>query len=317
MTAFAPWRPEEDLGVLPRYSEAERALERPREALRLNDESGAALACCALWTSDEMRDPDGVAVARIGRYAAVDKEAGARLLRHACTRLSALSAKRVVGPMNGSTWHTYRLVTDFGKAPRMPLEPWTTFEEVAAFEAAGFAPCAEYVSVETEALASRDDAETAAREASKAGVTLRPLSVDRFDAELRVMYAVSAAAFVNAAYSSTLSVDEFLTLYRPVKPFSEPRFITLAERDGACVGFIFCFRHPGAPSLILKTLAVDPDLHGADVGKALTLRAMAAAREAGLSSVIFATMHASILSASWASERGRIIRRYALFGRDL
>ena len=44
----------------------------------------------------------------IGHYAATDADAAVELLRDATRRLLAAGARRVLGPMNGTTWGRYR-----------------------------------------------------------------------------------------------------------------------------------------------------------------------------------------------------------------
>ena len=78
----------------------------PSRHLALQDTGGALLARCSLWRA---RDASGAPTMTglIGHYAAADADAGAEMLEHAVDWHRAEGHERVIGPMDGSTWHRY------------------------------------------------------------------------------------------------------------------------------------------------------------------------------------------------------------------
>ncbi len=311
---LVPWTDDLPLSEgLPSYPAQDAELERPARRVALTNPSGGpALAAAALWRPDAMRDPDGRPVARIGRFSAVSRQAGAALLAQVCDTLAAEGAKRVVGPMNGSTWFRYRLadapLSQTGFPGEPPFEPHMS----EAFAEAGFTLCERYVSVATDRRPTPGQADVAA---AAAGVALTSVAPDTFDAALDDIWAVASAAFVKAPYFQPLRRAAFDTLYAPARLAVGAGATALAHMNSAPVGFMFAF--PWGDTLVAKTLAVAPGYEGGGVGAALTLRALEDAARLGLSRTVFATMHADNLSAQWSGERGAVIARYALFGRDL
>ncbi len=71
------------------------------------------------------------------------------------------------------------------------------------------------------------------------------------------------------------------------------------------------------PRLVLKTLAVQPQLRRLGLGKLLVERANWAARQTGYAQVIHALMQDDNVSARLRAEHTRVFRRYTLFVRDL
>src|SRR5512134_3810448 len=94
----------------------------PDEHWLLPGERGALRARCSLWWT---RTPAllGHRVGLIGHYAAPAAAPGAGLLDRACHELAARGCSVAVGPMDGSAWRRYRLITERGTEPTFFLEP--------------------------------------------------------------------------------------------------------------------------------------------------------------------------------------------------
>lgn len=261
----------------------------------------------------------------VGWYAAAagEDEAGAAVLREAAARLLAQGAPRVVGPLDGSTWHRYRVTlarerevddgAPFLSEPRNPPQ-WADH-----FAAAGFRPLLEYETRRVTTPAAAPPL-VARREAlSERGVTIRPFSLDRYEADLHALYDLSVQAFAENAFYLPISLDEFRALYAPLRPLLDPALVRLAEdAAGALVGYVFAFPDalaaPASPRIVLKTLAVSPAVRGLGLGAVLVddIHATAAARGA---SVLHALMQVANASRS-ISERSEseLFRRYLLYG---
>jgi GNAT superfamily N-acetyltransferase len=262
----------------------------------------------------------------IGHYERTDPTAGEPLLRRAVGQLRRSRVKRVLGPINGSTWGRYRLA--------LPGEPWEGEPERAFlseplnppdyaidFTEAGFRVAATYESAIVESLAAADPrrAELAERVRAR-GAIIRPLDPARFDDELRAIYALSVGAFAENLYYSPIGFDEFRARYAPLRPLLDPELVRLAEdADGRMLGFVFAFPDAlamkgGRPTrVVLKTLATSPAARGLGLGTFLTDEVRRVAHEKGYASVIHALMQADNDSIRISRHSARVFRRYALY----
>jgi L-amino acid N-acyltransferase YncA len=261
----------------------------------------------------------------VGWYESSDAEAGTRLLAAAAERLLAEGARRVVGPLDGSTWHRYRVVMPrdqeiedgepFLSEPRNP-PGWSR-----QFEDAGFRPQLEY---ETRLVRRPEsDPDLSARRAALAerGVRVRPLDLANYERELRALYALSVAAFAANPFYTPIDFEEFAKLYAGLRPLLDPTLVRLAEsREGRLLGYVFAFPDalapPARPRIVLKTLAVHHEARGFGLGGILVddIHAIAAKRGAA---VLHALMQVSNVSETISRRSGsERLRRYVLYGRE-
>lgn len=251
---------------------------------------------------------NGSRTAALGEIAFDSAEAGAACLASACSELVAEGVEAVVGPMDGDTWHAYRLVTESDGSPAFLMEPADSPAARGAFAMAGFTPIARYVSARAPLpQAIGPDPEGPAPDI--AGWDGRP----ELFAEI---HALSRRTFVRNPFYRPLSQAAFLDLYRPVLGLLDPELI-LTARDpatGVLVGYLFGIpdhANPASRTAILKTYASARRGVGHHLAHAFHSRA--AAR--GFTHVIHALMHESNLSrARSEAHGGRVFRRYALMG---
>jgi hypothetical protein len=210
---------------------------RPDESWAVAD-GNALVARCSLWWADAP-PLAGHRVGAIGHYSAASVAAG-RLLDHACERLAAHGRTLAVGPMDGNTWRRYRLLTDRGTEPPFFLEPDNPDDWPAHFTGHGFTPLAEYYSAVNDDLSRPAPRQAdATRHAAESGITIRPIDLDRFDAELRSIHALSLTSFAGNFLYTPITADEFVAQYRGVRPYLRPALVLMAERAGQLVGFLF------------------------------------------------------------------------------
>ncbi|MBV8081513.1 MAG: N-acetyltransferase [Candidatus Eremiobacteraeota bacterium] len=280
------------------------------------------LAACSLWwrTTPSL---DGVRSGLIGHYETTDDRAAGRLLAYACARLSEQGCAVAIGPMDGSTWHSYRFVTERGTEPAFFLEPQNPDEWPAQFQRAGFAPLAHYVSALDAGLELRDErAPSIEAQLRASGVTIRPIDAGRFEDEVRGIFAVSLDSFARNLLYQPIGEAEFLEMYRPLARYVDPRLSFVAQRDGRMVGFVFTLpdwsARPGTPkAVIVKTLARLGDGAYRGLGVALLERSRRAAHEAGFARGIHALMHDANPSTRLSARFGAIMRGYTLFSKAL
>jgi GNAT superfamily N-acetyltransferase len=277
-----------------------------------------------LWWTQTPQLP-GEKLGAVGGFQATSATAAAQVLARACERLQAEGCTLAVGPMNGNTWRSYRLVTDAGTEPPFLLEPTNPSEWPAWWRAAGFEPLAEYYSTAAVDLARHDGRLTsvAARMAA-AGVSVRTIDPTHFEEELGRIYDVSVVSFQENYLYTPLPREEFVAQYRTMQSKMQPELVLLAEHAGRPVGYVFAMpdlaqaqRGEPVTTFIVKTLAVLPGRTYAGLGALLLDAVHRAAQRLGFTRAIHALMHETNKSRNLSAHYATTIRRYTLFARRL
>lgn len=301
------------------------ALTRP-DAHLVRVEGGALVGRLSMWRDGP--PVPGRAGARsgcLGHAAWTDPEVGEGLIEEGAAWLREQGATLALGPMDGSTWFVYRVVTGSDGSPPFAMEPAPPAAVAEAFGRAGFTPVAQYLSSRIDALP--DLAAEAAEARSRlgdGGVRLRPFDAADAEAELRRLYPLLLNAFSDNAFYAPLDEPRYLAAYRAVLPHADPRLILVAEREGEPVGVVLALpdvaqaaRGEAVDTVLVKTLAVGPDERGRGLGGALVLVVQEEARGLGYTRAVHALMHADNASVRISRHLGAPFRRYALLARDL
>jgi hypothetical protein len=264
------------------------------------------------------RDPplwEGLRTAAIGKFRCEDAAAGARLLDRAAATLKSEGFEALVGPMDGDTWHNYRLVTESDGSPAFLLEPISSTDDKAAFEVCGFSPVSSYVS----ARGSLDDAIGPSAPVAVDGIAVTPWDGHNAPGLIDKLFEMSATAFLRARFFKPIDKAAFQELYQPILPVIDPRFVLFAHQQDGLVGFLFGLPDrlaKGPPgTVILKTyVSARPG-----AGRLMADTFHRTARDIGFNEVIHALMHVEKASLRRSTRRhsARIFRRYALMGKRL
>lgn len=263
---------------------------------------------------------EGRVCGAVGQLRAGTPEEAAELLQMGCARLAAEGCELALAPLDGDTWHSYRVITWSAEEPLFPGEPQTDGHWARWLPAAGFEPLAHYTSAKVQLSAAGDDAplRRAAERLESIGVRLRPMVPADWDAELARLHEVSLASFQNAFLYVPLDLPAFRQLYEKARALADPRWILLAECEGQPVGYVFAFCLPGRPVLYVKTLAVLPQRRFAGLGSVLLDAVQQRAHAAGLQYAIHCLQHEANTSLRVSSRyQPEIIRRYTLFAKPL
>jgi GNAT superfamily N-acetyltransferase len=292
----------------------------PDDSLLL-EQDGTARARCSLWWRAVPPLP-GERIGIVGHYAAAGIEAATRLLDAACERLRASGCTLAVGPMDGSTWRRYRLLTWRGTEPAFFLEPDNPDDWALHFTRSAFTPFAEYFSAKCDDLeAYPADARLDAR-MHEAGYRARPIDMSRIEAELSLLWRLAVEAFSGNFLYTAITEAEFKEMYAPLLPVVRPELVNIVEHHGVPVGFVFgvpdmlqAARNVALDTVILKTMGVLPAQQGRGLGNWMTDFTFVTARELGFRKGIFALMHEANVSRRLGRGLARDIRRYTLFAR--
>ncbi len=296
----------------------------PDQHWMLRGERGELRARCSLWWT---RTPSllGHRLGLIGHYAARDVAAGGLLLERACRELARRRCSVAVGPMDGSTWRRYRLVTERGGEPTFFLEPDNPDDWPDHFLALGFQAVAHYISAVNSDL-GREDPRVShiAERLSAQGIRIRPLDPQRAEDDLRRIYAVSAVSFRNNFLYTPIPEADFLAQYRALLPALRPELVLIAEAADQPVGFVFAVpdlkqaeRGRRVDTVVVKTLAVLPDRARVGLGSLLLAACQDTARQLGYTRAIHALMHERNASRNLSRRYAQPMRRYALFAKTL
>lgn len=252
--------------------------------------------------------------AAIGNFRCDSAQAGEALLREAAAMLRHEGYAALLGPMDGDTWHSYRVVVESDGSAPFTMEPVSGAHDSAAFGASGFVPVSSYVSTR----ATLADAIGPDAPVTVDGVTVTPWDGQGADRLIGGLFDMSGTSFAEKAFFKPITRSAFLELYQPLLPAIDPRLVFFARDQNGLIGFLFGLpnlaegRQPG--TAILKTYAsVRPG-----VGHLLADTFHRAARDCGFTDVIYALMHLDNISLDRSRRHaGRVFRRYALMGRRL
>lgn len=253
---------------------------------------------------------EGHRTAAIGAFSCDDAARGAAALREAVQRLEKEGFTAALGPIDGSTWARYRLVTDGDGRPPFLMEPTNPPHYVDAFESAGFAVVSRYFSAVRPASLPNSDSPPVR------GIRLRNIDLDHFEDELARVFELSLESFSRNRFYTPITQAEFVESYRPVRDLVDPELVLMAEDgDGALQGFLFAvpnYAEGKQPqSVIFKTYAS----RRKGCGSMMLNAAQTRARDKGYQEFIHALIHDDNLSAKHSRNTGASpFRRYALWG---
>ena len=238
----------------------------------------------------------------IGCFEMTDKDSGKRQLEQYVKQLKSAGHKRIIAPINGDTWHTYRLVSWSSNEPAFPMEPQNPLWYNEVFEEAGFKPLQKYRSDKfdlshVQPLPNKD-------------MTLHLRDFE--EAYLRLIHHISLRGFDENFLYSHITFENFNKLYQPMLPMIDKELVVIAESGNSPVGFMFAFA--AGENLILKSMAVLPEFRSKGIGAKMMNHVLLAGQRKGLKSAIAALMSEGNNSHEIISKYGsEKIREYTLY----
>ena len=331
--------------VPPRRGAEAEALARPvfrgRQAAFLARDGARPLARAVARLPPGLTDPVGRPVGTVGFFEALDDpEGGEAVLAAAAGWLVERGAADIVGPMDGDTWHRYRLNVGPGDEPPFLLEPYNPSYYRGHWAAAGFRTLETYFSLRVDEPArARQALAPAAGRAAAAGYRLEPVDGRRLPEALDRIYELSRTVFARNFLYTEIGRDDFRALYAGVGRLLEPGFIWLARSPGGeDVGFLFAYpdrvaavralRGQSGPLALLRFLALRRRWSAVDVK---TLGVLPGHRRSGVAAALMARVYEEAERRGVAANlcliregnpsggldggAGRLLRRYELLHR--
>ena len=238
----------------------------------------------------------------IGCFEMPDRDTGRRQLEVYVRQLQDAGHQRIIAPINGDTWHTYRLVSWSGNEPAFPLEPQNPLWYNEVYTELGFAPLKKYRSdtFSIGNIAPLPDTDNALR--------FRNFR----DNDLKTVYEISLHGFDENFLYNDIPFEEFCRLYQPFLHVVDKKLAIIAEVENIPVGFMFAF--PAGDRLILKTMAVLPEYRSNGIGAKMYNHVLLAGQRKGLKAAIAALIaegnHSHKITSRYGSEK---IREYTLY----
>lgn len=277
------------------------------------EKEGQPLGRIALYVNEQLGE-DGFL---LGGYACCeDEEVSQNLLEVAVNAARQLGASRVWGPMNGSTWHSYRFPATAQPRPFL-LEPYLPTYFMEQWTHYGFEKAQLYESRQ----ALIDPAMVAPKAAILAdlqaqGLEIRAYRPDPDQQDLRQLAQLSFLAFKDNFLYSPQSEQAFVEQMAPLEPLLDPGLLLLAFDGPNLVGFIFGLPDrldPKNETMIIKTLARAPGPAYEGLGRRLFHYLIHLSFEKGYRKMIHALMKSDNVSTRISAEKeGSLYRHYWL-----
>jgi GNAT superfamily N-acetyltransferase len=313
-----------------------RSEEPQRILLVLRDGEPVARVCARV--ADQL-DPDGP-IGLLGYFEALDDlEAVSAMIDTAIRWLREQGVSRVIGPMNGDTWHKYRLNAGPFDSPPFLMEPYNASYYADLWQQCGFRVLAEYYSKhvpDVEAILPR--MKQYYDRTLERGISYRSFNMERYDEELEVLYELSCEIFSANPFYRRISLREFKALYTDARAILRRNLVWFCQdSDGEYAGFVFSFpdyfaaiRKMGgkrnlwakvkfvlnrskADTLNVKTLGAIPKHRGTGLGSALIYKAYREGVNQGYKKANMCLIHRDNISGRLDGGMGRLIRTYLLY----
>ena len=305
-------------------------IERPSEIVIFIDENNNIGGSLHLWHNRP--DYNGRKTSYIGNVNIYEKyrKDEEQLFNKVFEELKKEGIETIIGPLNGTTWNTYRYVTEKGNGKPFLLEPWNEDYSVSLFEKLDFKHLAGYISTVMEGMNSngRKNLNKKIEKLKKFDYyeDIRVESAENKDllTVLNKVYDLTVEAFKNNFLYSELEREIFLKMYMSYEDKIVKKFFKMLYLKGELIGYVFGIPdytelgHKGKiDTIILKTIAVSPEYNGKGMGYILINSLIEEAEKEGYENVIYALMHESNVSKNIGLLLGNILRKYTLFIKEL
>jgi GNAT superfamily N-acetyltransferase len=305
-------------------------------------QDGTPVARIVARVSTDLRDDAGNPSGMLGSFESIDDANVCRaLFDEAMNWLRSERVRDVFGPMDGDTWHQYRLNNGpFDERPFL-MEPYNPAYYEQLWIDAGFAAHETYHSKRIDDVAPVVKAFSPIQVRTfNNGYRLIAFDPANFDAELERLYKLSLAIFADNRLYTDISLADFRGLYLPVKTLVDPDFVWFAQSPaGEDVGFMFAIRdyhaalssmrgetglrgkarfwwHSHSSSVInVKSMGVVPGHRRSGLGIALINQVYTKMLARGFRTANLCLIHDSNPSSRLDAGHGRMLRRYTLYSR--
>lgn len=254
--------------------------------------------------------PTSGSSAFFGFFECIDEDCFALLWQELLGEAKTKGITSLFGPVNGTIWHPYRVVTSSVEAPFFPSE------SISRLEYAGWLANQKPLEVFEYHSAYRTDytpiivaTRNSYQNAIDSGVLLRTETIDTNN--IQELYALAVEVFSQNPGYVHLSIEEFVALYSSDKISRNNATLYTARIDGKLVGF--CLNLENNQTLIMKTIAVAPNIQQKGIGNALVHKIHIDAVASGFTKVIYALVRKDNNVRHFPTDKITVFREYAAY----
>lgn len=233
--------------------------------------------------------------------------------------LKKRGATKIVGPMDGNTWQSYRLTTYYGDESAFSLEPFTPPYYIKHWENAGFEPEETYSSYIT-SISEWTDKRVERLHDRFANLTFKSLQAN----DLSAIFDLSLQSFNRNPYYIPIDKEVYLNKYGNMMSMLKPNVSTVVYDGIELVGYLFAMMDMNLKAndepnnrVILKTVAVKEERKYAGLGTYLLSNLVETMRTMGVESAIHALMYDKNAVQNIIKDNSKKLRQYTLYKRDL
>ena len=220
-------------------------IERPSEIVIFTDENNNIGGSLYLWNNRP--DYNGRKTSYIGNVNIHEKyrKDEEQLFNKIFEELKKEGIETIIGPLNGTTWNTYRYVTEKGNGRPFLLEPWNEDYYVSLFEKLDFKHLARYISTVMEGMNSdgRKNLNKKIEKLKKFNYykDIKVESAENKDllTVLNKVYDLTVEAFKNNFLYSELEREIFLKMYMSYEDKIVKKFFKMLYLKGELIGYVF------------------------------------------------------------------------------
>lgn len=243
-------------------------------------------------------------------------------IQQACQNLAQHNYPLAIAPLDRNTWHEYRCIIASNGCSSFFLEPQCAEHWHISLKNQHFQMIAHYISTECTDLSIQDPRWTELRDRFTAqNLMIQSPQQENFENELKQIYEVAIAAFKHNFLFTPIPWTAFQEIYKPLIPLLNLELVFLAKNNQQLIGFLLGipdYHDPSGQTVILKTVAVQPNRKWAGLGRYLVALFHQKAMTLGYQRVIHALMNLDNYSYNLSRRyQSNIFREYGLFAKPL
>lgn len=318
----------------------ERACFHDKQQILIAYNDGVPVSRLIARISPDLKNGQGSPIGMIGFFESFENaEATKLILQKAVPWLKEKGAGEIIGPIDGDTWHRYRFNAGPFVSPPYMMEPYNPPYYCQLWEQNGFEPLPVYYSKHVpDAAKVAEKTEKFCNRVEKGGFSFRSFQLEKFDEEIRILYALSCEIFSDNYLYTEISEQDFADMYSGIKSILNPDLIWFAlDGNGKYSGFVFAFpnyfralaamkgktglmaklkfffKQGQADTLNIKTLGVIPEYRGKGLGMALMHKAYSSGLAAGFKKANICLFREDNSSAKVDMDLGHVSRKYFIY----
>jgi hypothetical protein len=236
------------------------------------------------------------------------------LLHEAATWLRQQGATKVIGPIDGDTWHRYRVNAGPFDTPPFLLEPTNPPYYDDLWRAAGFEILERYSSKRIDDVSALANKLAPMRERALArGYRIRTIDPAKLQEELALVWRLSLDIFRGNPFYSDIGLADFLALYTGIERILVPGLVLFIEHGQDTAGFLFAYPDSDPRTVDYKTIGVVPGHRRGYVGWSMLQQAYTTALTLGRPMANHCLMREENASQSMDAGEGTTFRHYYLY----